>query len=201
MKKQLLFAAILGFAISITGFTQEKGLKEKLKTVEGNPESIVVKTDKGTVTFDKAEAEELMKMLKSKRHAKKVVVFDGDEDACCGEDGDVDFEEFSFPPHKFQFLHDGGLDSNIRIDVSDFLNSFGSNKINKKVVIQNRDGNKTVTVTTKENGTEQIEMFEGKDAEKYIEDHKSDETKDEPSSKGMKKKVKKIVIEDEDKKR
>lgn len=200
MKKQLLFAAILALAILTSGFAQEKDLKEKLKTVEGNPESIVVKTDKGTVTFNKAEAEELMKMLKSKRHAKKVVVFNGDEDACCGEDGDVDFEEFSFPPHKFKSLHHGGLDSNIRIDISDFLDSFGSNRINKKVVIQNRDGNKTVTVTTKENGTEQIEMFEGKDAEKYIEEHKSDETKDESASKGMKKKVKKIVIEEKDQK-
>jgi len=200
MKKQLLFAAILGLAFSTSGFAQEKDLKEKLKTVEGKPESIVVKTDKGTVTFDKAEAEELMKMLKSKRHTKKIVVFNGDEDACCGEDGDVDFEEFSFPPHKFNFLHKGGLDSNIRIDVSDFLDSFGPNKINKKVVIQNRDGKKIVTVTTKENGTEQIEMFEGKDAEKYIEEHKSDETKDDSSSKGMKKKVKKIVIEEKDQK-
>jgi len=200
MKKQLLFTAILALAISTSGFAQEKDLKEKLKTVEGNPESIVVKTDKGTVTFNKAEAEELMKMLKSKKHAKKVIVFKGDEDACCDEDGDVDFEEFSFPPHKFKFLHNGGLDSNIRIDISDFLDSFGPNKINKKVVIQNRDGNKTVTVTTKENGTEQVEMFEGKDAEKYIEEHKSEETKDESSSKGMKKKVKKIVIEEKDQK-
>lgn len=199
MKKQLLLAIVLGFVISTTVFAQEKDLKEKLKQVEGNPESIVVKTDKGTVTFNKAEAEELMKMLKSKKHAKKVVVFDGDENECCGDDVDIDFDEFSFPPHKFKFLHDGGLDSNLRIDLSDIMDSFGPNRIKKKIVIENRDGNKTVTVTTREHGTEQIEMFEGKDAEKYIEEHKNDEAKGESVQKGMKKKVKKIV-EDEEKK-
>ncbi len=199
MKKQLLLALVLGFAISAPGFAQEKDLKEKLKQVEGNPESIVVKTDKGTVTFDKAEAEELMKMLKSKKHAKKVVVLEGDENECCGDDVEIDFDEFSFPPHKFKFLHDGELDSNLRIDLSDIMDSFGPNRIKKKIVIENRDGNKTVTVTTREHGTEQIEMFEGKDAEKYIEEHKNEASKSESVQKGMKKKVKKIVEDDEKK--
>lgn len=200
MKKQLLLALVLGFAVSSTGFAQEKELKEKLKKVEGTPESIIVKTDKGTITFDKAEAEELMKIFRAKKQAKKVVVFNGDENECCGDDVEIDFDEFSFPLHKFRFLHDGGLDSNLRIDLSDIMDSFGPNRIKKKIVIENRDGNKTVTVTTREHGTEQIELFEGKDAEKYIEEHKNDETKDESAPKGMKKKVKKIVIEEKDQK-
>lgn len=202
MKKQFLLALILGFAISFGAFAQEKDIKEKLKKVEGNPESIVVKTDKGTITFNREEAKELLKMLKAKKHGKRIVVMNNDEDSCCNNDAefDFDFDQFSLPMHNFHFTPNDGLDSNLRIDFSDFMDSFGSNKIKKKIVIQNRDGNKTVTVTTKENGTEQIEMFEGKDAEKYLEEHKSDETKDESSSKGIKKKVKKIVIEDEDKK-
>ena len=199
MKKQFLFAVILGFAISFGVFAQEKNIKEKLKKIEGNAKSIEVKTDKGTVSFTGEEAEELLKLL-MKKHATKVIVINDDEDFDWNEDNDVDIDELTLPSHKFNFFHNRGLDSNIRIDVSDFMDSFGSNKIKKKIVIQNRDGNKTVTVTTKENGTEQIEMFEGKDAEKYLEEHKSDETKDDASSKGMNKKVKKIVIEDEDKK-
>jgi len=78
------------------------------------------------------------------------------------------------------------------------MDAFGGNKVHKKIVIEKRDGNKSVTVTTKENGTETVEMFEGADAEKYIKEHKNDSEKDVAPAKGEKKKVKKIIKEDKD---
>lgn len=200
MKKQLLLSVIFGILLTFGAFAQEKGLNDKLKKIEGKAESIVVKTDKGTFTFSGKEADAVMKILMSKKSAKKVIVINGEDDFSWNENDDVDVDELRIPLKKLKIFHGSDQDGNIEIELSDLLDSSNSGKIHKKVVIQNRDGNKTVTVTTKENGTEQIEMFEGKDAEKYIEEHKSDETKDESAPKGMKKKVKKIVIENEDKK-
>ncbi len=60
------------------------------------------------------------------------------------------------------------------------------------------DGNKKVTVTTKENGEEKTEVYEGKEAEEYLEkmDAESDEF-DIMKEKENGKKVKKIIIETE----
>ena len=69
----------------------------------------------------------------------------------------------------------------------------------KKVKVEIENGNKKVTVTTNENGEQNTEVYEGKEADEYIEKLKSehkdisisiDEDKDG-------KKVKKIIIETE----
>lgn len=207
MKKQLLFAVILSITISAGVFAQEKGLMDKLKKIEGKAASIVIKTNKGTTTFSGEEAAALMKMLKSnpkdssQKSAKKIIVLDeDDDDFSWNEDVDINVDELRLPLKKARVFQNGDPEGNVKIELSDFVDSLSSNKIHKKIVIQNRDGNKTVTVTTKENGTEKVEMFEGADAEKYLREHKSENKKAAPSSKGLKKKVKKIVIEDENEK-
>jgi len=200
MKRQLLFTAILSVLISCGVFAQEKGLKEKLKKVEGKAESIVIQTDKGTTTFSGDEADALMKMIKANAHGRKVIFLDGDDDFSWDAESDIDIDKLCLPLKKFKTLHGGALGGNIKVELSDLMDSLNPDRIHKKIVIQTRDGNKTVTVTTKENGTEKVEMFEGSDAEKYLEEHKSDIDKEETTSKGLKKKVKKIEIDDENKK-
>jgi len=200
MKRQLLFTAILSILISVGVFAQGKALKEKLKKIEGNAESIVIQTDKGTTTFSGDEADALMKMIKSKDHSRNVIVFDGDDDFSWDEGNDIDIDKLCLPLEKMKTWHGGALGGNIRIDLSDFMDSLNPDKVHKKIVIQNRDGNKTVTVTTREYGTEKIEMFEGSDADKYLEEHKSDNEKVEAPSKSLKKKTKKIVVDDENEK-
>jgi len=72
-----------------------------------------------------------------------------------------------------------------------------SDGIQKKVKVEVEDGNKTVTVTTKENGEEKTEVYTGKEADEYIEKMKA-ENKDfdiSVESKSDNKKVKKIIIE------
>jgi len=139
-------------------------------------------------------------MLKPEKTAKKVIVLDGDDDFSWNEDDDVDLDEVGPPMKKIKVFHNGAPDGEIEINISDILDSSASKNVEKTVVVKNRNGKKVVTVTTKENGSEKIEMFEGADAEKYLEEHKSDKEKAEPFSKGLKKKVKKIVIEDKDEK-
>ena len=201
MKKQLLFATILCIIVSTAVFAQEKGLKDKLKKIDGKAESVVVKTDKGTVTFSGKEADELVKMLKTKKSAKKVIILNSDDDEFSwNEDGEGDSSDSSMPMQKFKFLHNRNSFGDLEIELSDIMESLSDNKIHKKIIVQNRDGVKTVTITTKENGTEKIEILEGTDADKYLEEHKSDTEKEGAASKGLKKKIKKIIKEEQNEK-
>jgi len=70
--------------------------------------------------------------------------------------------------------------------------------ITKKVKVVVEDGNKKVTVTTKENGEEKTEVYEGDEAEEYLDkmDAESDEL-DILIEKENGKKVKTIIIETE----
>jgi len=202
MKKQLLFATVLSLIISTALFAQEKGIRDKLKKIEGNTESVVVKTDKGTVTFSGKEADELVKMLKMKKSTKKIIVLNsGDDDEFTwNEDCEGDPSDSCLPMKKFKFHHDMDSAGDIEIELSDVMESLSDNKIHKKIIVQNKDGVKTVTITTKENGTEKVEILEGADADKYLDEHKTDNEKDGAASKGLKKKIKKIIKEEQNEK-
>jgi len=200
MKKQLFFVASLSLLITFGAIAQVKGLQEKLKKVEGKTESVIIKTDKGSTTFSGDEAEALLKMLKAKTHGKKIIIVDGEDDvSCCGDDGE-NFDESNLPIKKMRLMHHGAPDENIEIELSDIMDSSAANKVRKKVVVDNRDGDKTVTITTTENGAEKVEMLEGADAEKFLKEHKEKEEKIDLPASGQKKKIKKIIIEDENKK-
>jgi len=71
--------------------------------------------------------------------------------------------------------------------------------ITKKINVVVEDGNKKVTVTTKENGEEKTEVFEGDEADEYIKKMKSENGEINISIDDEKdgKKVKKIIIETE----
>ncbi|MFA4923969.1 MAG: hypothetical protein WC557_07240 [Ignavibacteriaceae bacterium] len=201
MKKFTLLVSTFGILLSVGSFAQEKNLREKLNKIDGNVESIVIKTDKGTVTFSGEEAKSLMKRMQSKTSAKKIIILDNDdENSLFEEESDIKVDRLRLPMKKIKVFRNGAPDGEIEINISDILDSPASNNVEKKVVVQNKDGNKIVTVTTKENGSEKIEMFEGADAENYLKEHKIEKGKDAPSSKELKKKVKKIVIEDENEK-
>jgi len=51
--------------------------------------------------------------------------------------------------------------------------------IKKKVKVEIVDGQKKVTVTTTENGEEKVELFEGEDADKYLDEHEELQFNDE----------------------
>ena len=68
--------------------------------------------------------------------------------------------------------------------------------LSKKVKVEIDDGNKKVTVTTKENGEEKIEVYEGEEADEYLDKMKSEHGNEmliEIDEDGNHKKMKKIL--------
>ena len=145
-------------------------------------------------TFEGKEAKELFDKIKKKSSHNFVWTTsdsaDGKEKVYIirtdGDDKDIEIE--SEGENKIIIKSDKDLD--------DFDNIEG---IKKKVKVEVENGNKKVTVTTTENGEEKTEVYEGKEADEYIEKMKaSDNNLNIIIENGKdKKKVKKIIIETE----
>ena len=168
---------------------QEK-LNDKINKIDGEVQKITITADGKEYLFEGDEAAKLFEKMKSSKSQsfvwnssddestkKKVIILDAD-----GENEVIEIE--SEDDNVYIIRKDKDLDN-----VSD--------GITKKVKVEIEDGNKKVTVTTKENGEEKTEVYEGKEAEEYIEKMKA-ENKDfnisiEENKDG--KKVKKIIIE------
>ncbi|MEE9450856.1 MAG: hypothetical protein V3V72_12470, partial [Ignavibacteriaceae bacterium] len=72
--------------------------------------------------------------------------------------------------------------------------------IEKRINIEIEDGNKKVTITTKENGEEKTEVYEGEEADEYLEKIKSEHGNEmliEIGEDSKHKKMKKIIIKKE----
>lgn len=184
--------ALVGFItlLFIANLSAQENLNEKLKKIEGSVDKITITADGKEYLFEGDEAAKLFEKMKSSKSQsfvwnssddestkKKVIILDAD-----GENEVIEIE--SEDDNVYIIKKDKDLDN-----VSD--------GITKKVKVEIKDGNKKVTVTTKENGEEKTEVYEGKEAEEYIEKMKAenkdfnisiDENKDG-------KKVKKIIIE------
>ncbi len=182
------------FVIAMLGLTNiyaQETLNEKIGKIEGSVDKITITANGQDYTFEGSDAEKLFKKMKSSNsqsfvwnsaddsNKKKVIILnaDGDEDAIEVETDDENV-----------FIIKTGKDLD---DVDEGLN--------KKVKVVMENGEKTVTVTTKENGEEKTEVYSGKEADEYIEKMKAenddfdiqiDQDKDG-------KKVKKIIIETE----
>ncbi|MCU0332353.1 MAG: hypothetical protein MUC75_03160 [Ignavibacteriaceae bacterium] len=191
--KKLYPKLMLGFLslfFILTNVNAQENLKEKLNKIEGSVDKITITAAGKEYLFEGDEAEKLFKNLKrSSNHSfiwntsddksgtKKVIILDAD-----GESNEIEIE--SDDDNIVIVKTDGDFD-----DVSD--------GIQKKVKVEVEDGNKTVTVTTKENGEEKTEVYSGKEADEYIEKLKA-ENKDfdisiEKNKDG--KTEKKIIIE------
>lgn len=172
-------------------FAQEK-LKDKLDKIDGSIDKITITSEGKEYLFEGNDAEELFKMIKRKsshnfvwntsdddKSKKKVIILDSDgENEVIEITGEGD-DDIIIKKHK-------DFDSDI-------------NGITKKVKVEVENGNKIVTVTTKENGEEKTEVYEGQEADEYLEKMKSENddfdimiNKDSDD-----KKVKKIIIKTE----
>ena len=185
--------ALTGFItlIFIANLNAQEKLNEKIKKIDGTVDKITITSDGKEYIFEGAEAEKLFKKMKSNKSQsfvwnssddstkKKVIILDADSDE--------DMIEVESRAENVVIIKTGGdLD-----EVSD--------GIQKKVKVEVEDGNKTVTVTTKENGEEKTEVYSGKEADEYIEKMKADNKDFDISieNKADGKKVKKIIIETE----
>jgi len=191
--KQLYTTIALIFFTSLlinANLNAQEKLNDKINKIDGEIQKITITADGKEYLFEGDEAEKLFKNMKrSSSHSfvwntsddestqKKVIILDAD-----GENEVIEIE--SEDDNVYIIKENKDLDSE-------------SDGITKKVKVEVEDGNKKVTVTTKENGEEKTEVYEGKEAEEYIEKMKA-ENKDfnisiEENKDG--KKVKKIIIE------
>lgn len=182
----------LSLIFFLTNTNAQENLKEKLNKIEGSVDKITITADGKEYMFEGDEAEKLFNNLK--RNSNHSFVWNTSEDKSGKKkviilDADADSDEIEIESDNDNIVivkTDGDFD-----EVSD--------GIQKKVKVEVEDGNKTVTVTTKENGEEKTEVYSGKEADEYIEKMKA-ENKDfdiSIESKTDGKKVKKIIIETE----
>lgn len=173
MKIRLITTQLLILmSMSILLFGQNyKEIKEKLNMIKGDVTKIVITSDDGEVVFEGDEANRLFKKMKSRKLHKQMRWISKD-----GED--IDLDSTSSNVMIFKSGHGGKhiirefkKGDNVMIFKDDDIDDLDIIKDGKiiKVNVEELDGEKKVTVTTKENGEEKVETFEGKEAEEYLE--------------------------------
>jgi hypothetical protein len=195
----LLSSFLTSLLLSPIHLGQDK-IEDKLNEIKGTADKIVITSDGKEYVFEGNDADVLFEKMKGKsRHSflwkssdddktkKKVIVLnsDGEKEVIVRQDsfgditGDDDDDDIVIKRDDDSESMEGDFDKNINVEIE--------------------DGNKKVTVTTKENGEEKTEVYEGKEADEYLEKLK-DENKDLEISVDKEhdgKKVKKIIIKTE----
>ena len=168
----------------------QNDLEDQLNEIDGGVDKITISSNGEEYIFEGAEAQKLFKKMKSSKSKsfvwntsddgsmkKKIVIVD--------TDGEKDVIEIDGDDDVFIVRTDKDFDS---IDCG----------MTKKVKVEVEDGSKKVTVTTNENGEETTEVYEGEEADEYLETMKSEnDDLDIIIEKDNDKKVKKIIIETE----
>ena len=190
-EKLMLLSVIIFF--TATSYSQES-LNDKIESIKGNVEKITVTADGTEYTFEGKDAEKLFKKLQSKEKSINTFVLSSDDDEngvnkiIIKSDGDEKLVELKCDKdhNKIWFSDD----------------EHETDGLNKEINVEVENGKKKVTVTTKENGEEKTEIYEGKEAEEYLEKMKSENKncfkfnrEDEDGKKIMKFK---IEVEDEE---
>lgn len=194
MKLKLTPFILAFFFVLVVGKTvvAQNDLNEKINKINGNVDKVTITADGKEYTFEGSDAEKLFKKMKSSKSQsfvwntsddkmkKKVIIMDAD--------GDEDLVEV---------VESGDDDVFIVKSDDDFEWSTDGNQ--KKVKVEIENGEKKVTVTTNENGEKTTEVYEGDEADEYIEKMKSENGEfnisiDEDNGG---KKVKKIIIKTE----
>lgn len=194
MNKRIILALSLALFPILT-FAQSD-VNTILKNITGNVDEIVIKSDGKEYKFSGDEAQKLFSSMKNKKEVKSF--------SFTTKDGKV-FEGDSL--NKKIIIKELGDESNddsnvviVLIDEDDFDTEDSDIKtIEKKVLVSEENGKKVVKVTTKEDGKENTEIYEGKAADDYLEKMKSENeievnvnVQEEDG-----KKIKKIIIEKE----
>jgi hypothetical protein len=193
MKKSLITFSIL-LLFPMLAFAQSDVAK-MLKDINGKVDEVVIKSDGKEYKFSGDEANKLFSAMKNEKEIKSF--------SFITKDGQIIEGDSSAKKIIIKELGKDKDDSNsqilVFIDEDSDSGDVDVNRIEKKVIVTNEGDKKVVKVTTTENGKENIEVYEGKAADEYLEKMKSDneikvnvDVKEEDG-----KKVKKIVIEKE----
>lgn len=196
--KRVLFPVLLFILIPFIANAQSD-VNKMLKDISGKVDEIIIKSDGKVYTFNGDEAEKLFSAMKQDKKMKHFEFFtDGGKII----KGDSLNKKIVIKKLKDD---DNDTDEDIMVYINDEdTDSIGEDvkQIEKKIIVSSDDGKKVVKVTTNENGKENIEVYEGKAAEEYLDKMKDEKEIDakvdvDKDSKG--KKIKKIIIEKEEK--
>ncbi len=152
---------ILSTAFILNAQTKDS-VRQKLKDLKGRADKITIQTNEGEVTFEGKEADYLLRKMK---HGVRSFSFVAPGDMFAyGEKFDFDDFDFSFPKSpKIKILKH-------RDDDLEILD-----EVNQKVTVERKGGKIKVTVKKKENGEEVTEVYEGGEAEKFLDEMNDDE--------------------------
>ena len=152
------------FLFSILLLAQDKkSMKEKIDNIEGDVSKIVITSDKGEVTFIGDEAEALFKKIKSPKMEKHIKwISDSNEEFEIEGDDVLIFKSDDGEKHIIK--HKGKGNKMMMFMDDDFE---GTKTV--EVEVEEKNGEKNVTVTTTENGEEKVETFVGEKADEYLE--------------------------------
>jgi hypothetical protein len=142
----IVFVALGLFTTKL--FAQEKDvLREKLENLKGKVEKITLKVDGKDAVFEGKDAEMLFKKLQKQKIEHKMWI--GSDDMDEGPDCD------------WAFISD---EDSPDVDI---------HGIEKKVKVEDKDGKKSVTITTTKDGKEETKVLSGEEAEKFIKEDKA----------------------------
>lgn len=188
-RRSILFVILL---LSPILTIAQSDVKKMLKDINGKVDEIVIKSEGKEFTFSGDEATELFSAMKKDEEAKSF--------SFTTKDGKVFIEDSLTKKIIIKNL-DNDTEDDVLVFIDEDFDSDDADmkKIEKKVIVSDEGGKKFVKVTTNEDGKENIEIYEGKAANEYLEKMKSEkeievnvDIKEEDG-----KKVKKIIIEKE----
>ena len=192
MKKLLLPVFVITFLPLFAN--AQSDTNKMLKDINGKVDEIIIKSEGKTFTFSGDEAQILFASMKEDKKMKHFEFITKD-----GREFSGDSLHKKIIVKKLGDDLDDDKDILVFVDEND-LDNADIKMIEKNVIVSNEGDKKVVKVTINENGKENIEVYEGKSADEYLEKMKSENDcniKVESESNCCDKKHKKIIIEKE----
>lgn len=219
MNRSVVFLTILFFFPILT--TAQSDVQKMLKDIKGTVDEIIIKSDGKEYTFSGDEAAKLFSAMKEDNKMKRFEFYADDGKIITGDSLNEKFIVKKHGDHfklegenvkkvkKIKIFVDGDDEGLVWIDkngenevldmdvvVESSEDERDSDGIQKRINVEIKDDSKTVTVITQKDGKENIEVYEGKAADEYLEKMKSDkDVKVEVDKNPSKKKIKKIIID------
>jgi len=178
---RLIFSSFFLLLIMNKSTFGQSDLQDQINKIDGNVDKITITVDGKEYTFEGKDAEKLFKKLKSS--TSHSFAWHTSDDS----------------KNEKVIILDGDDDDVFVVKSGDDLD-WDTEGINKKIKVEVENGKKTVTVTTNENGEEKTEVYEGEEADEYIDKMKSenDDFDIQIDSDKDGKKTKKIIIKTEE---
>ena len=192
MKKMILPVFVL---LVIPFLTNAQSVVHKmLKDIKGTVDEIIIKSDGKEYTFSGDEAEKLFSAMKEDKKKKHFQFFTDDGKVITRDS----LKKKIVIKNLGKDLDDDEDNILVFIDEDGDLHEGDVNKLEKNIIVSENDGKKVVKVTINEDGKENVEVYEGKAAEEYLEKMKSEkefDVKVDVDKDSKHKKIKKIIIE------